>query len=202
MSNTLSIGAVAGFLDPVHDRQAVFRSLLESLSRPGIMAPLTIQVRATPPLYPATAAVVLCLTDSNTSVWLDESLRGQDIQQFITLNTSAPIVRDLGNADFALIENASAMPPLASFPIGSALCPEKSVTIVIQVRSLIGGDTIALQGPGIETTSDISPTGLPSRFWREWEDNNAQFPRGVDVILTDEHNFLGLPRTVARRRSC
>lgn len=60
---------------------------------------------------------------------------------------------------------------------------------------LDGGRELQLSGPGIRHVNVISPSGLPDILPRLWAENNAFFPRGVDVILTAGDKFVCLPRT-------
>jgi len=55
---------------------------------------------------------------------------------------------------------------------------------------------VTLRGPGIETCSVITPQGLPDNFWIWMALNQAQFPLGVDIILTCGTAMIGLPRSV------
>mgnify|MGYP003126199713 FL=1 len=54
---------------------------------------------------------------------------------------------------------------------------------------------VTLSGPGIQTTTDIAPQGLPQDFWTQIETNQAQFQFGVDVLLVAGDQLLALPRT-------
>ena len=70
---------------------------------------------------------------------------------------------------------------------------------MIEVAGLDHGQPLHLTGPGIRDTAVIAPKGLPETFLRQWSDNGAIFPRGVDVILTCGGRFLALPRTTKIR---
>ena len=60
-----------GFADAVREAQAVFRTVMMALARPGTIG--RIEARLTPPapLTPELAAVALTLADHETPVWLD-----------------------------------------------------------------------------------------------------------------------------------
>ncbi|HEY4350325.1 MAG TPA: phosphonate C-P lyase system protein PhnH, partial [Paraburkholderia sp.] len=68
-----------GFADPVHDTQAVFRTLLDVLSRPGTIGAVSkvlpaLSATATGPHQPAADraafAALLTVCDFSTPVWL------------------------------------------------------------------------------------------------------------------------------------
>src|SRR5579875_724137 len=59
-----------GFADPVTDSQLCFRAVLNAMSYPGRICHAGNGLAAPPPLDPATAAVLLTLTDSQTSLAL------------------------------------------------------------------------------------------------------------------------------------
>jgi alpha-D-ribose 1-methylphosphonate 5-triphosphate synthase subunit PhnH len=77
-STPIALSALSpGFSDPVHDTQAVFRTLLDALARPGTLGiverVLPRDPAATTPRTKAdraTLATLLALCDSSTPVWL------------------------------------------------------------------------------------------------------------------------------------
>lgn len=86
------------------------------------------------------------------------------------------------------------MPPSVSLP-GQSGIPDRSTTVIIELPDLDGGRELLLSGPGIRHINIISPSGLPDIFPRLWAENNAIFPRGIDIILTAGDKFVCLPRT-------
>ena len=52
-----------------------------------------------------------------------------------------------------------------------------------------------MQGPGIKGTQTLAPAPLPGHFAMQWRDNNALYPRGIDVILAAPDALACLPRT-------
>ncbi|WP_233836039.1 phosphonate C-P lyase system protein PhnH [Paraburkholderia sp. ZP32-5] len=184
-----------GFADPVHDTQAVFRTLLDTLSRPGTIGligdvlPEPHRARA----EPAAFAALLTLCDYATPVWLAQP--DTALASALRFHTGAPLVDTPANAAFAYLHDAEALPPLESFAPGSAESPEQSATLLIRVDALTGGEPIALRGPGIRDTATISPVGLPARFWRERATLAPLFPSGIDCYLVCGTRLIGLPRT-------
>ncbi|MFM0627354.1 phosphonate C-P lyase system protein PhnH [Paraburkholderia xenovorans] len=184
-----------GFADPVHDTQAVFRTLLDALSRPGtvgVVENVLPEVRSTRAELAAFAAL-LALCDYATPVWLAQP--DTALGSALRFHTGAPLVDEPGQAAFAYIHDAGALPPLENFALGAAESPEQSVTLLIRVEALTGGAPIVLSGPGIQHTATIAPTGLPEHFWRERAALAPLFPCGVDCYLVCGARLIGLPRT-------
>ncbi|MEZ0603474.1 phosphonate C-P lyase system protein PhnH [Paraburkholderia sp. IW21] len=184
-----------GFADPVHDTQAVFRTLLDALSRPGtlrIVENVLPEVRASRAERAAFAAL-LTLCDYTTPVWLAQP--DTALGSALRFHTGAPLVDEPGQAAFAYIHDAGALPSLESFASGAAESPEQSVTLLIRVEALTGGMPVVLSGPGIQHTETIAPVGLPERFWRERAALAPLFPCGIDCYLVCGSTLIGLPRT-------
>jgi alpha-D-ribose 1-methylphosphonate 5-triphosphate synthase subunit PhnH len=184
-----------GFADPVHDTQAVFRTLLDALSRPGsvgVVENVLPEVQATRAELAAFAAL-LTLCDYATPVWLAQP--DTALSSALRFHTGAPLVNEPGQAAFAYIHDASAMPVLESFALGAAESPEQSVTLLIRVEALTGGAPVVLSGPGIQHTATIAPLGLPEHFWRERAALAPLFPCGIDCYLVCGNTLIGLPRT-------
>jgi alpha-D-ribose 1-methylphosphonate 5-triphosphate synthase subunit PhnH len=187
-----------GFADPVHDTQAVFRTLLDALARPGTIGVIGDVLpephkRHSAHAEPAAFAALLTLCDYATPVWLAQA--DTALASALRFHTGAPLVDTPANAAFAYLHDAEALPPLESFAPGSAESPEQSATLLIRVDALTGGAPVVLSGPGILDIATISPAGLPARFWRERAMLAPLFPAGVDCYLVCGTRLIGLPRT-------
>ncbi len=185
----------SGFADPVHSAQSVFRSVLDALANPGTPQSLLAATEGAESLSPELAALLLTLCDHDTTVWLSPMLRTQTVTDFIGFHTGAPVVTDLGSAQFALVAQGDALPDLARCNAGTQEYPDRATTIVLHVQSLEGGPELTLRGPGIRDVAHIAPRGLPADFVAQWALNRAGFPRGVDLILVASGQVLGLPRS-------
>ena len=71
MTDTLAFAG--GFQEPVFEAQAVFRSLMDCMARPGTIGHVAASVLPPKPLSPAAGAVALTLCDHDTPVWLTPS---------------------------------------------------------------------------------------------------------------------------------
>lgn len=189
-----------GFTDPVHDTQAVFRTLLDVLSRPGTTGVIEHVLPASQASGThrsraelAALAALLTLCDYSTPVWLAQP--DPALASALRFHTGAPLVDDMQEAAFAYIHDATELPELELFSLGAAESPEHSATLLIRVDALTGGAPVVLSGPGIQRTVTISPVGLPEHFWRERAGLAPLFPCGIDCYFVCGNALIGLPRT-------
>jgi len=188
--------SLPGFQDIVHEAQTTFRTLLEALAHPGRAC--TIPISITPPegMSPACAAACLTLLDLEAQVWLQPGL---EMEPWLRFHTGCRFTIDPQQAMFAVIWDVNGLPNLQAFNSGTAEYPEASTTLLIQVESLIDGEPVVLQGPGILGECEIAPQ-LPPHFWQQWISNHQAYPLGVDVFLFDHTQVMGLPRTTQIQR--
>lgn len=186
---------VGGFADAVFNAQTVFRAVMGAMARPGTIGSALPQVAPPSPLGAAAGALLLTLCDHDTPVWLSTALSKSALPGWISFHTGAPLTSEKTEAKFAFVDAGTIVPSLAQFALGSQEYPDRSTTLIVEVQSLIGGPVLQLSGPGIRDTSAIAPKGLAETFLRQWMDNRALFPRGVDLVLASGREFLALPRT-------
>lgn len=188
-------GLLPGLPDPVLDSQSVFRAVLHAMSHPGSIVSVPVCLVPPPPLDPATAVTALTLTDYETPLWLDAAAATPPVSGYFRFHCGCPVTAGVEEAAFAIITNASAMPPLSVFPAGSDDFPDRSTTLIIQLPSLDQGDPWTLRGPGIADSTVFSPSGLPAAFPGWLTDNRTLFPRGIDLIFTSGASLAALPRS-------
>ncbi|MBV8260890.1 MAG: phosphonate C-P lyase system protein PhnH [Paraburkholderia sp.] len=197
MTPDLLAALAPGFDDPVHDTQAVFRTLLDALARPGTIG--VIETRLPAAEVPAARAglaafaALLTLADYATPVWLAQP--DAALAAALRFHAGAPLAEAPREAAFAYVHEAATLPPLDAFASGTPESPEQSATVFVRVEALTGGAPLSLRGPGIETTRSIAPVGLPERFWRERAALAPHFPCGIDFYLVCGDSLIGLPRT-------
>lgn len=185
-----------GFETPVFDSQSVFRMLMDGMARPGQAQTIEPHVDPPLPLGIAAGAIALALCDHDTPVWLTAGLSKTDVPDWLTFHTGAPLTQEKAEARFAFAEAGTALASFGLFSSGTQEYPDRSTTLIIEVPRLDGGPQLVLRGPGIKDSVTIAPSGLPQMFLRQWADNRALFPRGIDVVLTCSRQFIGLPRTL------
>jgi len=185
-----------GFAEPVFDAQAVFRAIMDAMARPGTVQELPQLARPPAPLSATAGAVALALCDNDTPVWLDPPLQAEaPVKAWLGFHTGAPLANTPADANFALIANPKEMAALDGFSQGTQEYPDRSTTLILLTSDLGSGPTLLLEGPGIEKTVMIAPTGMPRHFVEQWKQNNRRFPRGADIILAAPGSLACLPRT-------
>jgi alpha-D-ribose 1-methylphosphonate 5-triphosphate synthase subunit PhnH len=177
-----------GFTHPVFDAQSVFRTALTALSEPGgvLRLPSALGIDAAP-------ALLLALADHDTPIWLDET--ASKFAAYLRFHTGAEIVDDLKAARFAMIGSGAICPPLGQFEPGTSDYPDRSATLIVEVETLAEGGDWSLSGPGILGARTLSVGGLPPDFVRQWAENHASYPQGVDLFFTCGSLLAGLPRS-------
>ena len=196
-----------GFDDPVIGSQAVFRGLLDAMARPGRpipLAPARLLVEPSVPAPLSAEAALACLTllDVDTCLWLDgPAAASEALRRYLAFHCGCPIVAEPAAADFALVTDPRAMPPLRAFGQGDAEYPDRSTTVILQIQILSGGagealeTGVVLRGPGIETSRRFAVAPLPPGFWDQVRANRARFPRGVDLVFVAPGAVAALPRS-------
>lgn len=184
-----------GFADPVFDAQTAFRMLMDCMARPGEIGEVALSLSPPAPLGIAAGAVMLTLCDHDTPVWLSPKLSQSPVPGWLAFHGGAPVTPERHDARFAFFETKAPLPALGAFALGTQEYPDRSTTLILEVASLKDGQPLLLRGPGIRDTAGIAPSGLPADFLRQWSENGALFPRGVDVVLTAGRQLVALPRT-------
>ncbi|TIQ38366.1 MAG: phosphonate C-P lyase system protein PhnH [Mesorhizobium sp.] len=185
-----------GFADPVFNAQVVFRAIMDAMARPGSVQALPALAHPPAPLSATAGAVALSLCDNDTPVWIDPRLQAEaSVKAWLGFHTGAPLANTPADAHFALVANPAEMAALDGFSQGTQEYPDRSTTLILLVDDLASGPSLLLEGPGIEKTAMIAPTGMPRHFVEQWKQNNQRFPRGVDIILAAPGHLACLPRT-------
>jgi alpha-D-ribose 1-methylphosphonate 5-triphosphate synthase subunit PhnH len=186
----------AGFADKVQSAQATFRSVMDAMARPGSVHRI-VAVGGTPsPMMRGTAAIALTLFDHDTPVWLDPGMsETSDVTRWLKFHTGAPVVPDSAISSFALIGDGRALVSLDRFSFGTNEYPDRSATLILQVKSLTLGERFELEGPGINGTSVLRAAIQPADLFERLAINVALFPRGIDVVLVADDAIVAIPRT-------
>lgn len=185
------------FDDPALASQAVFRTVMEAMARPGLPRPLAASLAPPAPLSPTAAAVALTLLDYETPFWLDQRLAAAgEVAAWLKFHTGAPLSGNPAQSSFAFICDPATMPAFETFSQGVSEYPDRSTTLVVQVARLDRGDALTLSGPGIAGSRSFCAAPLPDDFPARLLANRALFPRGVDLILVSAQAVAALPRSL------
>ncbi|MBL4692019.1 MAG: phosphonate C-P lyase system protein PhnH [Magnetovibrio sp.] len=187
---------LAGFIEPVHDAQRVFRTILDAMSHPGKIISLEDLPESPYPLHPVSTAICLSLVDHETPVWGDAEIAvsGQAMTH-LKFHCGCPVTADPKEARTILISQPQDLRSFDQFCIGTDERPDLSAMVIVQVDSLVSGSGVKLTGPGIRGTRKLKVEGVGDTFWQSVIDNNKLFPRGVDLILTTPTALVCLPRS-------
>lgn len=197
MGQTTAAPLAPGFDNPVHDAQRCFRAIMDAMARPGSLQSFDPAFLAPPaPLTPVAAAIALTLLDYDTPVWLDIPLaRSEAAKSFLRFHTGAPIVSEPVEASFALISDPAQLTGLGKFNQGNSEYPDRSATLILMGQTLSGSGPVTLSGPGIESQTTFSARPVSPAFWEQVKANNAQFPRGIDLVFAGHAEIAALPRS-------
>jgi alpha-D-ribose 1-methylphosphonate 5-triphosphate synthase subunit PhnH len=185
-----------GFADKVLSAQSTFRSVMEAMARPGSVQQVIAGVGTPGPLMRGAAAIALTLFDHDTPIWLDGGMRqSSEVAKWLKFHSGAPVVEDASISSFALIEDGGALPDLSRFALGSNEYPDRSTTLIVQVKSLTHGRDYELRGPGIDGAMTLRATIEPTDLFERLSINETLFPRGIDVVLVSGDAVVAIPRT-------
>lgn len=172
-----------------------FRRVMDGMARPGALQNVDGDCGAPPPLSIAAGAIALSLAAHGEPVWLSASLHKSAVPGWLLLNTGVALTPEKAEARFAFLEAGAALPSLGLFSAGRQDGPEGAALLVIDIDGFDSDRALKLTGPGLAGGQAVHPRGLPDGFSRQWAENHALFPRGVDAVLTAGTHFLCLPRT-------
>jgi alpha-D-ribose 1-methylphosphonate 5-triphosphate synthase subunit PhnH len=196
-STTLDLADLpAGFAHPAFDAQASFRRVLDAMARPGRIQRLDVSVRAPDALHPAGAAIALTLFDQDTPVWLTPTLAAAGVRAYLAFHCGCQFAPAPEQARFVFAAGWAELPPLAALEQGTDHYPDRSCTVVLQMDGFATGTTLELRGPGIASVHSLRLSGCGGAFLEQWRSNQAQFPRGVDLLCVHGEQIVGLPSTV------
>lgn len=191
---TPSTALQTAFNLPVQDAQQSFRRLLKAMSEPGVIVDLHQLKHGWQPLNLATTSVLLTLVDGDTPVWLSPAVNNDIARQNLRFHTNAPLVEQTQQATFAVADARISSEQLNALSAGSAVAPETSATLIVQLAALSGGRMLRLTGAGIAEERMIAPQ-LPDCLLHELTERPHPFPLGVDLLLTCGERLLAIPRT-------
>jgi alpha-D-ribose 1-methylphosphonate 5-triphosphate synthase subunit PhnH len=173
--------------DEVFDAQKHFRSLLDSMARPGKINRLDPVPLDTPPgLNAATALIAFSLMDADSTFDVI-NMAGAEAG-YLAANTNAQRT-ETARAHFIFAGGIETADFLDEADCGTLLYPDTSATVILQVanaaaEALSSGLRLTLEGPGIDGKACLHIAGLNEDVLLALQARNAEFPMGLDTILT------------------
>jgi alpha-D-ribose 1-methylphosphonate 5-triphosphate synthase subunit PhnH len=195
-------------LDIVHDLQSVYRKMVDSTSRPGLISDLRKEAALVEDedIKGCTASLLLLaltLFDQEVSFKVFSNQADTVSKTINQLTYAKPT--ETKHADYLLIlqdaEKGSLEEAIIHAKPGTLKSPHSSAVVIVEVDSVTSGEALLLKGPGIHTTElvhlDIKDNWMESR-----QEKNKEYPLGVDLIFIDQnHQLLSLPRTTQITRN-
>ncbi|MGD1871297.1 MAG: phosphonate C-P lyase system protein PhnH [Neomegalonema sp.] len=185
-----------GFSKPSVDAAASFRTILNAVARPGSPQTVAAKTLAAAPLSLAATTALLTLADADAPVWRTPDVWSDATDHLIRFCVGAAPVSHSGQAAF-VCGRFGAIEAL-ELPAGSPDYPDRSATLIIETDGFAAEpDALALKlsGPGVDGVALLHVAGFGSAFARFLQQTAAQFPLGVDLLLTHGDQVVGLPRS-------
>lgn len=186
----------------IHNLQSIYRKLVDSTSRPGHITDLekesaliesdnktgctySLLLLALTLLDPEVTFKVYSSNDSTVTKKINQLTFATAVE-----NNQADYIFVLGDAEEGSLEEA-----IRKGKSGTLENPHQSATIIAEVGTVTNGESLLLQGPGIQTTRLIHVDA--SENWVETrQEKNMEYPMGIDLVFIDlNHQLLSLPRT-------
>jgi alpha-D-ribose 1-methylphosphonate 5-triphosphate synthase subunit PhnH len=181
------------FNNPSHDSQSVFRQILKSMAEPGSILTINAQIIPPHPLSIATAAICLSLLDFETNLWIQASLKTHEVIKYLKFHTGLKITDVPKKANFCIL--GTSIPNLDEFCSGTDDYPENGSTLIIQTDEISTRAQLQFEGPGIKSYRYVSVGSINKDFWSNREDLQSLFPRGLDLVFTQNNKMISVPRT-------
>jgi alpha-D-ribose 1-methylphosphonate 5-triphosphate synthase subunit PhnH len=182
--------------DEIFDAQEHYRLLLDGMARPGKINVMPRMELTTPQgIHSAGALVGFALLNSDVSFYVDGP-SAEDVSLYLLVNTSAKPA-EAEEADYVYLNGTAAAEILYRLKTGTLPYPENSATVIAAVGELGGGEggagamdgsgglMLILSGPGVDGERKLSVTGLDVALLEALVTINAEFPLGIDLVLTD-----------------
>jgi alpha-D-ribose 1-methylphosphonate 5-triphosphate synthase subunit PhnH len=170
-----------------------FQAVVSALEHPGAAVHLPQPDSLPWPLNSASAALLATWVNPETPVWTDLCW-DSDPAAWLQQTCACSLVTEPCMARVAFVADPLRIPPLGQFCLGEDEGPESFTTLILQVPgfSVPNGRLRDVSGRG--RSRQLWPTGLPPRFWSDWDNQKRYLPFGIDVFFTRTDTLVALPR--------
>jgi len=183
----MSLVKIAPIWQPA-SQQAVFRGLLSALSFPGHVIDIA------EPLAGERAAlgVLAALVDEHVRYADPDSYLSQTERRLLALQE--PL--DANHADYIVCNAARAVPHTFAPRLGTIYRPEGGALLILTCDSVEHeGFSLELSGPGVETRTTLSLSGVHVSWLAARETWCQHFPAGCDLVFCSQTKLAAIPRT-------
>ncbi len=172
--------------DEVFDAQLHFRSVLDSMARPGKINAFK-EVDLTPPSGLLKSTMVICMSLLNRDASFYLAKGNAETEDYIRVNTGS-LPGTLEEADFLIVDGDDSAEIVELAKEGLLTYPEQAATFVLQVQGFSNEEIpdavgIELKGPGVKDANSIFVSGLEPAWIQALKEKNCEFPLGVDAML-------------------
>jgi alpha-D-ribose 1-methylphosphonate 5-triphosphate synthase subunit PhnH len=186
--------------DTVFDAQQHFRLLLDSMSRPGKTNTFP-EMDILPPdgLNQASALTGFALLNPDVTYYIAGD-NSDDIASYLLVNTASQQA-EISVADYVFLPEEYGVDELEEARTGTPIYPEDSATFIASAEQISeqlheGSLAITLKGPGVNGEAEVFVSGIAPELLDFVKEQNAEYPLGIDLIITDRHNnILCIPRS-------
>jgi alpha-D-ribose 1-methylphosphonate 5-triphosphate synthase subunit PhnH len=182
------------YSDTIIQDHAMFRVLLQAMSRPGSVC-LAPQASETTGRHDLLIKILRCLMDNEVTCHVFDD-PGEDLYREIYRATCSSRV-DLSTADFLIFSQGTSRGGVTAARRGTLEYPDSGATVVYLVDELGECDGEAdLHGPGIDGTLRPLISGLAAGELELLRESNAEFPLGLDALFLDNNGrIMCIPRS-------
>lgn len=173
--------------DPVFHAQSHFRSVLDSMARPGKLNPVeSIDLEPVGGLRKSTASIAFALINRDVSFQV-LGFPGEVID-YVKANRSAEL-EPTELADFIICNGFPTVDTVEAAKEGILTYPETSASIIAQIPEVSdepfeGALKVILSGPGNAEEKVVYMKDGQADFFRALSEKNSEFPLGIDMIFT------------------
>lgn len=188
--------------DEVFDAQTHFRLIMDSMARPGKLNVLNgVAIQPPDSLNRASALIGLGLLNADVSFFVARNATA--ITTYFTVNTASRPA-PAAEADFLFLHGSDSPQHLDAAKPGTLTYPDTNAFVIIDVASIsLHPDQtteprlqLTLSGPGVNGQQTVFVAGLNEALLETLRDKNAEYPLGIDTILTDQNDqILCIPRS-------
>lgn len=185
--------------DFVHDIQKVYRKLLDSMSKPGVINNIKDEVDKLD-VYSDLSKGLMTLSYTLLNIESKFYTKNENDKNYIKLRTLGKSV-NINEAEFIIIDykkysKEEILNLLEKVQIGTLENPHLGATIIIKVSKISSDKKYIFKGPGIKNITYIDIEGIDIDFFKKRKELVYDYPLGFDFIFIDNNeNLLCLPRT-------
>ncbi len=178
----------------IHQGHAAFRQILQAMSHPGAIFPMT-DLEPITDKHASLLHMLGCLMDNEVTFTVIGDVAGS-LSTAITRNIGSTRA-DIGVSDFIIATCGTTDGQLIHIKRGTLEYPDQGATLVYLVEEINeDGGSAELSGPGIKGSRSPRFTGLASAELAALREVNAEYPLGVDAIFLDATGKMAcIPRS-------